>query len=36
MKKNVLCAVKGLVFCAILAVLVAGASTLLERKESRE
>ena len=36
MKKNVLRAVKALVFCAILAVLVAGASTLLERKESRD
>lgn len=36
MKKRVLRAVRAAVFCAVLAALVLGASTLLERKESRE
>lgn len=36
MKKNVLRAVKVLIFCAILVALIVGASVLLERKESRE
>ena len=36
MNKHVLRAVKAVVFCAILAAMVATASDLLERKESRE
>ena len=36
MNKHVLRAVKAIAFCAILVAMIAAASTLLERKESRE
>lgn len=36
MKKKLLCAARAIAFCAILCALIAGASDLLERKESRE
>ena len=36
MKKTVLRIVKAVLFCSILVTIIAGASVLLERKESRE